>query len=105
MLQRVGTLAYRLALPSYLSDIHDLFHVSMLRKYEPDPSHVLKISEVQLDHDVFHVERLVCILDRYERKLRGKLIPLVKVQWKNMGVEETTWEIERHMRELNPYLF
>ncbi|XP_073313437.1 uncharacterized protein [Primulina huaijiensis] len=57
ILQRIGTLAYRLALPPSLSGIHDVFHVSMLRKYEPDPSHVLEISEVQLDPDVSYVER------------------------------------------------
>ncbi|XP_073061747.1 uncharacterized protein [Primulina eburnea] len=91
ILQRIGTLAYRLALPPSLSGIHDVFHVSMLRKYEPDPSHVLDISEVQLDPDVSYVERPVCILDRSERKLRSKLIPMVKVQWEHRGVEEATW--------------
>ncbi|XP_073030696.1 uncharacterized protein [Primulina eburnea] len=105
ILQRIGTLAYRLALPPSLSGIHDVFHVSMLRKYEPDPSHVLDISEVQLDPDVSYVERPVCNLDRSERKLRSKLIPMVKVQWEHRGVEEATWETERHMKELYPYLF
>ncbi|XP_073271535.1 uncharacterized protein [Primulina huaijiensis] len=46
ILQWIDTLAYRLALPPSLSGIHDVFHVSMLRKYEPDPSHVLDISDV-----------------------------------------------------------
>ncbi|XP_073035228.1 uncharacterized protein [Primulina eburnea] len=105
ILQRIGTLACRLALPPSLSGIHDVFHVSMLRKYEPDPSHVLDISEVQLDPDVSYVERSVCILDRSERKLHSKIIPMVKVQWEHRGVEEATWETERHMRELYPYLF
>ncbi|XP_073035226.1 uncharacterized protein [Primulina eburnea] len=90
ILQRIGTLAYRLALPPSLSGIHDVFHVSMMRKYEPDPSHVLDISEVQLDLDVSYVERPVCILDRSERKLRSKLIPMVKVQWEHRIVEEAT---------------
>ncbi|XP_073275445.1 uncharacterized protein [Primulina huaijiensis] len=98
ILQRIGTLAYRLALPPSLSCIHDVFHVSMLRKYEPDPSHVLDIYEVQLDPDVSYIERPICILERSERKLRSKLIPMVKVQWEHRGVEEATWETERHMR-------
>ncbi|XP_073309939.1 uncharacterized protein [Primulina huaijiensis] len=105
MLQRIGTLAYRLALHPSLSCIRDVFHVSMLRKYEPDPSHVLDISEVQLDPDVSYVERPVRILDRFERKLRSKLIPMVKIQWEHRDVEEATWETERHMRELYLYLF
>ncbi|XP_073030636.1 uncharacterized protein [Primulina eburnea] len=83
----------------------DMIHEMQQKKYEPDPSHVLDISEVQLDPDVSYVERPVCILDRSERKLRSKLIPMVKVQWEHRGVEEATWETERHMRELYPYLF
>ncbi|XP_073045943.1 uncharacterized protein [Primulina eburnea] len=90
ILQRIGTLAYRLALPPSLSGIHDVFHVSMLRKYNPDPSHVLDISDVQLDPDLSYVERPVRILDRSERKLRIKLLPMVKVQWEHRGVEEAT---------------
>ncbi|XP_075499306.1 uncharacterized protein LOC142537698 [Primulina tabacum] len=104
ILQRIGTLAYRLPLPPYLSGIHDVFHVSMLQKYEPDPSYVLDIYEVQLDPDVTYVERTVFILGRSEQKLRSKLIPMVKVQWEHRGIEEVTWETERHMRELYPYL-
>ncbi|XP_075489492.1 uncharacterized protein LOC142528334 [Primulina tabacum] len=50
-----------------------------LRKYKPDPSHVLDISEIQLVPDVSYVERPVCILDRYERKLRSKLMSMLKV--------------------------
>ncbi|XP_073017756.1 uncharacterized protein [Primulina eburnea] len=105
ILQQIGTLDYRLALPPSLSCIHDVFYVSMLRKYGPDPSHVLDISEVQLDPDVSYVERAVCILDRSEWKLRSKLIPMVKVQWEHRGVEKATWETERHKRKLYPYLF
>ncbi|XP_073064116.1 uncharacterized protein [Primulina eburnea] len=66
ILQWIGTLAYQLALPPSLSDIHDVFHVSLFRKYEPNSSHVLDIYEVQLDPDVSYIERPVCILDRSE---------------------------------------
>ncbi|XP_073037568.1 uncharacterized protein [Primulina eburnea] len=90
ILQRIGTLAYQLALPPSLSSIHDVFHVSMLQKYEPDPSHVLDIFEVQLDPDMSYVESPVRILNRSEQKLRSKLIPMVKVQWEHRGVEEAT---------------
>ncbi|XP_073025214.1 uncharacterized protein [Primulina eburnea] len=55
-LYEILQLAYQFALPPSLSCIHDVFHVSMLRKYEPYPSHVLDISEVQLDPDVSYVE-------------------------------------------------
>ena len=42
ILERVGIIAYRLALPSNLSGVHEVFHVSMLRKYTPDPTHVVE---------------------------------------------------------------
>ena len=41
ILERVGTVAYRLDLPPSMSDVHEVFHVSMLRKYTPDPAHVV----------------------------------------------------------------
>ncbi|XP_073314749.1 uncharacterized protein [Primulina huaijiensis] len=87
-------------------------HISMdfvthlpINTYEPDPSHVLDIFEVQLDPDVSYFVRPVRILDRSERKLRSKLIPMLKVQWEHRSVEEATWETEQHMRELYPSLF
>ena len=49
ILQRVGECAYRLALLLALFGVHDVFHVSMLRKYIPDPSHVLDYSQLELD--------------------------------------------------------
>ena len=72
ILDRVGDLAYRLALPPALSAIHDVFHVSMLRKYEPDPSHVLAPDEVELDPSLSYVEQHVRIMDRKEKILKNK---------------------------------
>ncbi|XP_073061810.1 uncharacterized protein [Primulina eburnea] len=98
ILERVGDLAYRLALPPVLSGVHDVFHVSMLRKYHPDPSHVLPPDEVELDQNLSYIERPIQILDRKDKQLINKLIPLVKVQWNRHGVEEATWELEDKMR-------
>ena len=64
IIERVGEVAYRLALPPQLSGVHDVFHVSMLRKYEPDPSHVLEWSDLDLEADVSYEERAIQILDR-----------------------------------------
>ncbi|XP_075499301.1 uncharacterized protein LOC142537692 [Primulina tabacum] len=63
-----------------LSGIHNVFHVSMLRKYEPDPSHVVQPDEVEIDPSLSYIEYLVCILDRKDKVLRNKVIPLVRVQ-------------------------
>ncbi|XP_073049009.1 uncharacterized protein [Primulina eburnea] len=105
IVERIGTLAYRLDLPQSLSAIHDVFHVSMLRKYEPDPSHVLRTDEVELDSSLSYVEHPVQILDRKVKQLRNKTIPLVMVQWSRHGREEATWELEAKMRQEWPHLF
>ena len=103
--ERIRDVIYRLALPPQLSGVHDVFYVSMLRKYEPDPSHVLDWGELELDADVTFEERPVQILDRREQVLRGKTIPLVRVLWTHYGVEESTWEREDDIRTRYPDLF
>ena len=52
IVERIGPITYRLELPSELSRIHDVFHVSMLRKYVSDPSHILKAPPFELDEDL-----------------------------------------------------
>ena len=56
ILERIGEVAYRLALPPQLSGVHNVFHVSMLRKYEPDPSHVLDWVDLEVDEDASYKE-------------------------------------------------
>ncbi|XP_073133539.1 uncharacterized protein [Henckelia pumila] len=105
ILERVGTLAYRLALSPHLSAVHNFFHVSMLRKYMANPTHVLELEPLQLAGDLSFVERPIRILERQERKLRNRVIPMVKVQWQNHSVEESTWELEADMQAIYPDLF
>ena len=105
ILERIGEVAYRLGLPPQLSGVHDVFHVGMLRKYEPDPSHVLDWTDLEVDEDASYEERPVRVLDRRDQVLRGKTIPLVKVLWKHHGVKEATWERELEVREKYPDLF
>ncbi|XP_042426114.1 uncharacterized protein LOC122013977 [Zingiber officinale] len=79
ILERIGEVAYRLALPPSLSEVHDVFHVSMLRRYVPHPSHILTDVSVVLQPDISYEEIPVRVLDRKERRLRNKVIRLVKV--------------------------
>ncbi|XP_073139110.1 uncharacterized protein [Henckelia pumila] len=102
---RIGDLAYRLALPPSLSGIHDVFHVSMLRKCELDVFHVLRPDEAELDDTLSYFKRPMKILDRKEKQLKNKFIPLVKVQWSRHNIEEATWEVEQDMRQRYPELF
>ena len=105
ILERVGEVAYRLALPMQLAGVHNVFHVSMLRKYEPDASHVLNWQELDLQADASYDEVPREILDTKEQVLRGKTIRLVKVLWRHHGVEEATWELESAMKSRYPDLF
>ena len=105
VLERVGTVAYRLALPSSLSGVHEVFHVSMLRKYTPDPAHVVDWREIIVDTDETFEEGPKCILDSRDQVLRHKTMRLVKVLWQHRGAEEETWEREDMMRATYPFLF
>ena len=63
ILERKGTVAYRLALPPSMSGVHEVFHVSMLRKYTPDPALVVDWGQIEVDTDGTFEEGPVCILD------------------------------------------
>ena len=62
-MDRVGNVAYRLELPPNFANVHPVFHISMLRKYVPDPSHVLQAQEVEISEDLSYEERPVAIVD------------------------------------------
>ena len=92
ILERVGPVAYRLALPLELAKLHDVFHVSMLRRYCSDPAHILPVQVIQVQEDFTFDEEPKTILDCEIRQLRNKQVPLVKVLRKHHGMEEATWE-------------
>ncbi|XP_056694933.1 uncharacterized protein [Spinacia oleracea] len=105
ILERVSEVAYRLALPTDLEKVHNVFHVSMLRKYVPDPSHVISHEPLALRNDLTYEEKPIEILDRREKRLRNKVIPMVKVLWANHLTSEATWEVEDQFKSKYPQLF
>ncbi|XP_052174731.1 uncharacterized protein LOC127789782 [Diospyros lotus] len=105
ILERVGPLAYRLALPPQLAGVHNVFHVSMLRKYVSDPQHIIDYQTIEVKEDVTYEEKPVSILERKEKVLRNRSIPFVKIQWQRHSLDEATWEREEEMRCLFPQLF
>ena len=70
ILERIGIIAYRLALPPSMSGVHKVFHVSMLRKYTPDPAHVVDWGQIEVNTDVTFEEGPVCIVDSRDQVLR-----------------------------------
>ena len=105
ILKRVGIVAYRLALPPSMIGVHEVFHVSMLRKYTPDPAHVVDWGQIEVDIDETFEEGLVCILDSRDQFLRRTTMRLVRVLWRHYGVEVSKWEREDTMRATYPFLF
>ncbi|XP_074283677.1 uncharacterized protein LOC141608213 [Silene latifolia] len=105
ILDRVGEVAYRLALPPALAKVHNIFPVSQLRKYVSDLTHVLAGETVEMDDNLSYEEVAKEILDRKVRKTRNSEISLVKVLGSNHNIEEATWEVEAEMREKYPHLF
>ena len=69
ILEKVGTVAYRLALPPSMSGVHEVFHVSMLRKYTPDLTHVVDWGQIEVDTDGTFEEGPICILDSHDQVL------------------------------------
>ncbi|XP_040971359.1 uncharacterized protein [Gossypium hirsutum] len=80
----------KLELPPELSQIHDVFHVSMLRRYRLAPSHVVAVEEIEVRPDLTFEEEHIQIIGRDVKKLRRKSVPLVKVLWQNHKAEEAT---------------
>ena len=88
-----------------MQHIHNVFHVSMLKKYNPDTKHVIEYEPIEIQPDLSCVEQPIEIQDRREKALRNKSVKLVKVLWHNPKVEESNWELESEMLERFPYLF
>ena len=105
ILERVGTVAYQLALLPSMSGVHEVFHVSMLRRYTPNPAHIVNWGEIEVDTDGTFEKGPVCIMDSWDQVLRRKTVRLVRVLWRHCGVEESTWEREDTMRVTYPFLF
>ena len=105
ILERLCTVANRLVLPPCMSGVHEVFHVSMLQRYTPDPAHVVDWGQIEIDTDGTFEEGPVCIVDSRDRVLRHKTVTLVRVLWQHCGVEESTWEREDTMRATYPFLF
>ncbi|XP_024965117.1 uncharacterized protein LOC112505440, partial [Cynara cardunculus var. scolymus] len=105
ILERVGAVAYKLSLPPQLSHVHNVFHVSSLRGYNYHPLHVIEYPLEHIEPDLSFREEPEAILDRDERGTRKRVIPFVKVRWKNHSEREATWETEEHMRREYPEFF
>jgi hypothetical protein len=105
IVDRRGEVAYQLELPPQLSDVHDVFHVSQLKKCLRVPEEQLPMEELDLGGDLTYSERPAKILDTAERVTRNKVIKMCKLQWSHPTEDEATWEHEEELRADYPKLF
>jgi len=104
ILARIGPVAYQLALPANIK-VHNAFHVSLLKKYVHDATHVIDWINIQVEPEGEFQVQSECIIDRREHVLRNRAIRQVKVQWRHLSPAEVTWEMEDCAREAYPFLF
>ena len=105
ILERVGTVTCRLALSPSMSGVHEVFHVSIPRRYTLDPAHVADWGEIEVDTDGTFEEGPMCIMYSRDQVLQRKTVRLVRVLWQHRGVEESTWERDDTMRATYLFLF
>jgi hypothetical protein len=97
-----GPVAYQLKLPPHMSAIHDVFHVSQLRKCVCLPMEVLPVLELEIEPDLSYQEHPVRVLDQKEISTRARSIWMYKVQWSHHSIEEATWEAKDFLRSRFP---
>jgi hypothetical protein len=104
ILKQCGPVAYRLQLPDILSAVHNVFHVSQLKKCLRVPEEVVEIEGLPLQPDLSYIEHPINILDEKERVTRNSVVKFYKVQWQNHTKAEATWEQERYILKHYPHL-
>jgi hypothetical protein len=104
IVERCGPVAYRVELPPHLSAVHNIFHVSQLRKCLRVPTEVVDTENLQLEPDLIYPEHPVRIVDHKTRVTRNQTSNFYKVQWSNHSEREATWETEDFIRSKYPEL-
>nr|GEX28277.1 putative reverse transcriptase domain-containing protein [Tanacetum cinerariifolium] len=103
VLDKVGTVAYKLELPQELNRVHNMFHVSNLKKCHANESLAVPLDGLHVDDKLYFVEEPVEIVDREVKRLKRSCIPLVKVQWNSKRGPEFTWEREDQFKKKYPH--
>jgi hypothetical protein len=94
--------AYRLHLPSQLVAIHDVFHISQLKKCIKVPTEIIEQQAIEIEPDLSYVERPNQILDTKERVTRRKRLKMYKILWDHHTIDEATWETEDYLQRNFP---
>jgi hypothetical protein len=98
ILVKCGTVAYKLNLPPSVAGVHNIFHVSQLKKCLKAPADIVLPTVTPLDANLSYPEHSIKVLDQKDRVTRHKTIKFFKIQWSNHTEEEATWESEDFLR-------
>jgi hypothetical protein len=102
VIEACGPVAYKLKLPPKMSAIHNLFHVSELKKCVRLPTEVITEPDVEIELALSYQEHPSKVLDCKERLTRARTIKMYKIQWSNHSEEEATWETEDFLHSNYP---
>jgi hypothetical protein len=102
ILEKCGTVAYKLDLSTSLVGVHDIFHVLQLKKCLKEPMDVVLPEVTSLEVDLSYPEHPIKVLDQKDRVMRWKTIKFFKIQWSNHSKEEATWESEDFLYSRHP---
>jgi hypothetical protein len=102
ILEICGPVAYRLQLPPQLAAIHDIFHVSQLRKCVKVPTEIIDPQAIEIESDLTYIEHPIRVLDTKERSTRRETIRMFKIQWEHHTEEEATWETKSYLQQNFP---
>ena len=102
IIETCGPVAYRICLPSQLAAIHDVFHISQLKKCIKVPTEIIKPQDIEIEPDLSDAEYPIKVLDTKERITRREKIKMYKIQWNHHTEEEATWETETYLQRNFP---
>jgi hypothetical protein len=94
IIEQCGPVAYRLKLPKTLSAVHNVFHVSQLKKCLRVPDRTIEVTDVVLEPDLTYFEHPIRVLDQKDRVTRRKTLKFYKIQWNQHSEEEATWKTQ-----------
>jgi hypothetical protein len=98
ILEKCGTVAYKLDLPPSLARVHDIFDVSQLKKCLKALVDIMLPEVTPLEVDLSYLKHPIKVKDQKDHVTRHKTIKFFKIQWSNHSEEEATWESEHFLR-------
>ena len=102
ILERYGPVAYQLQLPETLSAVHNVFHVSQLKKCLWVPDRTIEVTDVALEPNLTYSEHPIRVLDQKDRITRRKTLKFYKIQWNQHSEDEATWETQDFLEKNFP---